>query len=112
MSDKITNLTSANFKETISSAKTPVLVDFWAPWCPPCRAIGPTIEQCADELDGRVKVTKVNLEEDDKLAAEYGIRSIPTLLVFKDGKIVYQTVGTTDILNKKEEFKQKLLSFA
>jgi len=71
------------------------LVDFWAPWCGPCRMIAPTIDQLAVEYDGKAKICKVNTEEEQDLTVKYGIRSIPTILFFKDGEIVDQLIGTT-----------------
>ncbi len=93
MSDKITHLTTANFKTTIESAKTAVLVDFWAPWCGPCKAIAPILDELATEFGGKVMITKVNIDENDTIAAEYGIRAIPTMLLFKGGQVVEQLVG-------------------
>lgn len=91
MSDKVLDLTDGSFSETISSGVT--LVDFWAPWCGPCRAQGPIVEQVAEKLEGRAKVAKLNVDEAGNSAAEYGVRSIPTLIIFKDGEVAEQFVG-------------------
>ncbi|MBP6506370.1 MAG: thioredoxin [Opitutaceae bacterium] len=93
MSEKITNLTNDTFKAAVTSTATPVLVDFWAPWCGPCKAIAPILEELAGELDGKLQISKVNVDECDAVAAEYGIRAIPTMLLFKNGQVVEQIVG-------------------
>ena len=93
MSEKISNLTTESFKSAIASATTPVLVDFWAPWCGPCKAIAPTLEELANEMDGKLKIAKVNIDDNDAVAAEYGVRAIPTMILFKGGKVAETLVG-------------------
>ena len=86
-------LTQDNFEQEVLKADKPVLVDFWAPWCGPCRMVSPIVEEIAGEVAGRAKVGKVNVDEEPELAARYGVMSIPTLIVVKDGKVVSFTVG-------------------
>jgi thioredoxin 1 len=93
-----------NFKDVVIEAKVPFLVDFWAPWCAPCRGIAPMVDELAGEYSGRVGFAKVNVDENPRVATEYGIRSIPTLLLFKEGKPVKQIVG----LRPKAELKKNL----
>ena len=95
-----------NFDQNIINAKVPVLVDFWAPWCGPCRMVAPVVDELAKEYDGKIKFAKVNVDENQKAAAKYGIRSIPTLLLFKDGKPFSNIVG----FRPKAELKQNLES--
>lgn len=83
---------STNFDETISSS-TPTLIDFWAPWCGPCRALGPTIDKLADDLGERAQIAKVNIDDNPQLAAKYGVASIPTVMIFKDGEPTEKLVG-------------------
>ena len=107
-SDKIANVTDASFETDVLKSSQPVLIDFWATWCGPCRAIAPVVEQLAGEYAGKVKVVKVNIDENPKTPTQYDVRSIPTLLMFKDGKVVDQIVGAVP-KPKIEELVKKAL---
>ncbi|MFC6790314.1 thioredoxin [Methylobacterium komagatae] len=86
-------VTDASFEQDVLKSAEPVVVDFWAEWCGPCRQIGPALEEIATDLQGKVKIAKVNVDENPQIAQQYGIRSIPTLLLFKNGERVDQKVG-------------------
>jgi thioredoxin 1 len=90
MTEKVTD---ANFEAEVLQSTQPVVVDFWAEWCGPCRMIAPALEEIAKEMDGKVKITKLNVDENPGVAGKLGIRSIPTLMIFKDGKLAAQKVG-------------------
>jgi thioredoxin 1 len=89
----IKNLSLDNFDNEVSSSNLPVLVDFWAEWCGPCKSLGPILEEISNDLEGKLKVVKVNLDENQDLAMKYSIRSIPTLLLFKEGELIDTKVG-------------------
>ncbi len=89
-------LKKESFESEVIKSEIPVLVDFWATWCGPCRMIAPTVEEIAKEYAGKIKVGKVNVDDETALAVEYGIEVIPTLLFFKDGKVVKKTTGVLD----------------
>ncbi|HKN47131.1 MAG TPA: thioredoxin [Candidatus Polarisedimenticolia bacterium] len=95
MSKNILVLTSANFDAEVKTSDGPIVVDFWAEWCGPCRLVAPVLEKLSEEYAGRVRIGKVNVDEQSSLASKYGIQSIPTLLIFKGGKVVEQFVGAT-----------------
>ncbi|MDI1320214.1 MAG: thioredoxin [bacterium] len=103
MSDKIAQLDATTFKAAVANA-TPTLVDFWAPWCGPCKAIAPILDELATELDGKLRIAKVNVDDNGDLAAEFGVRAIPTMLLFKGGEKIDQLVGMMD----KAALKAKL----
>ena len=89
----IAHITNQNFKEEVLQSDLPVLVDFWAPWCGPCRMLAPVLEELEGELSGKVKVAKVNVDEEMDLAAQFQVASIPTLILFRNGQAVQRTVG-------------------
>jgi thioredoxin 1 len=104
----IAQLTEANFSDEVLKSTTPVVVDFWAEWCGPCKMIAPVLEELATEYDGKVKIGKVNIDEHQQLAINYGINSIPTLLFFKNGQVADQVVGMRSKRDLKSSFDRVL----
>ncbi|MDJ0689114.1 MAG: thioredoxin [Xenococcaceae cyanobacterium MO_188.B32] len=100
-------VTDTSFKEEVLDSDVPVLVDFWAPWCGPCRMVAPVVEEIAEQYDGQIKVVKLNTDENPQVASQYGIRSIPTLMIFKGGQRVDMVVGAvpkTTLANTLEKY--------
>ena len=102
--ENVQTFTDSNFEETVMKSGQPVLVDFWAEWCMPCKALGPTIDELATEYAGKVKVGKVDTDANQSLSAQYGISAIPTVILFKDGQVAQKFVG----LRQERDFKEAI----
>jgi thioredoxin 1 len=100
--------TDSNFEQEVLQCDMAVLVDFWAPWCGPCRAMAPVIEELAQEFTGRLKVAKLNVDENQATPSKYGIRAIPTLILFKDGEVLEQVTGAVSKSSIKEMISSKI----
>ncbi|HXJ22783.1 MAG TPA: thioredoxin [Polyangia bacterium] len=107
-SENIVEVTDSNFQTEIVGSKLPVLVDFWAVWCAPCRAIAPHVEALAKDYDGKVRVGKCDIDSNPEVATQYDIRSIPTLLIFKEGKVAGQVVGAVPRAKIEDMIKKVL----
>lgn len=103
------NVTQANFQSEVIDSDQPVLVDFWAEWCGPCKMIGPILDQLSSEIEGQAKIAKVNVDDASELAVKYNVRSIPLLLFFKNGEVKDQIVGANVTM---DQLKSKLLALA
>ncbi len=110
MNKHLINITDTTFREEVLESELPVLVDFWAPWCGPCRRVAPIVEELAEEYAGRVKVVKLNTDENFEIASTYGIQSIPTLAVFRGGKAVDGVLGAVPKSVLKELLDRQLRS--
>ena len=103
-------VTDGTFESSVLKSSLPVLVDFWAPWCGPCRAIGPVIDELAIEYEGKIAIFKMNVDENPATPGRYGIRAIPTLILFKDGQVLEQVTGAVSKSNLKDLIVQKALA--
>jgi thioredoxin 1 len=101
-------LTDSNFSEEVEDSETPVLVDFWAEWCGPCRMVGPIVDELAGEYEGKAKVGKVNVDHNPEVSVKYGIRSIPALMIFKGGEVVDTVVGAVPKAHLKKKLDAQL----
>ena len=108
MSNDTVTVLDSTFKSEVLDSQTPVLVDFWATWCAPCRAIAPALEELATQYKGKLKVAKVDVDSNQQIAQQFGIRSIPTLLMFKGGKVVEQLVGAAPKSKLEDTIKKAL----
>ena len=110
MSSSATPVTDESFEKDVLGSTVPVLVDFWAPWCGPCRMVAPVVDEIAEQYEGQIKVVKLNTDENPSVASQYGIRSIPTLMIFKDGQRVDMVVGAvpkTTLATTLEKYLQE-----
>ncbi len=106
MAGDVVHIGDSEFQREVEEAQTPVLVDFWATWCAPCRAIAPALEELAAQYKGKIKIAKVNVDDNQDVPQKYGIRSLPTLLLFKGGRVVEQIVGAVPKAKLEEAVKK------
>ncbi|MFP6637363.1 MAG: thioredoxin [Nitrospinaceae bacterium] len=110
MSAKVITISDAEFDQTVLKSDKPVMLDFWAEWCQPCKMLTPTVEELAGDFEGQILVGKLNVDDNPKTATTYGIRGIPTLLFLKDGKVVQQVVGVKSKAEIKKVIEENLLT--
>ena len=103
MSEKVSHITDATFDEVVSGSAEPVLVDFWAEWCGPCKMVAPILDEIAEEQDGKIKITKLNVDENPNTSLKYQVQSIPTMLLFKDGEVAKTIIGAKSKASLIEE---------
>lgn len=104
----IINVVSNNYTQEVENSNIPILVDFWAPWCGPCRAVAPILEQLAAKYSGKIKIGKVNVDEEPALASKFRVMSIPTLILFKNGHVVQQVVGLRSVQELEDMIKKAM----
>lgn len=104
----IKSVTDQEFQKEVLESPIPVMIDFWAPWCHPCRALAPIIEELAEKFEGRVKIMKINVDENPETPIRYGVRGIPTVILFMNGKVVEQFVGLTTLERLEQTIKNHL----
>ena len=104
----VIEINDANFESVVLKSEIPVLVDFWAPWCGPCKLLGPTLEEISLEKEGKLSIVKINIDENQEMAAKYGIKSIPTMLIFNKGDLKNQLVGSMPKKNIEDVLSQEL----
>lgn len=107
-SDKVLTVTEGNFADSVLKSTQPILVDFWAPWCGPCKMISPILDELAEEYAGRFTVSKVNVDDNQGLSVKFGVSAIPTLLIFKNGQVIDQIRGLRSKRDLKESFERAL----
>lgn len=107
MAEHVINITMENFEDEVIKSEQPILVDFWAPWCGPCRMLGPVVDELAQEYSGKFKVGKLNVDEQGKLAAKYKVMSIPTIIIFRNGEVADRSIG----VKSKEEIQNMIAKY-